>query len=868
LSINCIQNIAKPMLVLITVLTGACGGGGGGDDNPGPNGPNPQPQNITPLTQQQCGDNTNYIWVNDQCTVEGNESVTHVEAIEQLPQQDREDLLQWIKRIDKIVDFRLIFPNWGSGASNNNVPQTTFIDGKLLKAALNDRSIIEEGGHYYVLGDVHLYSGGNSTQQSSSQTSSTNNTVTLNKNAKVHRTGNEGIIYLYDLEVYRFKLVDKINIAAHFGRPQLTVDGDDTVELSISAQSTSGEFNAESIMESYEEYYKAADDSRQAVAEFLQVPDEFTDSHFESVNNVTPFTYKANQAGDESSYFNHDHQELYAPKDSLEDIFVDGEKNITVTGFFKSANLNDIGIETPDHTLSFSTTLQLTVTEDNAQALTYTLSDKQVAFNAHNTVNHSTELALTSLLNRDELIKGSPRYQELSNIVQAHSPSYKQLAEVTEEFLELADRPMPQAMMNNTDTKRLFLKKASPHYGSNEIPTSEDLRALGQWAVNLGEFFSTQTGDTIDDATFSTFAEAMPAEEPVAIGFYENIADDFETLMRPVSAENYPVYSKAMLSTLIKRIYYNRSISDLSDDLAAAIGSANEEFSASLLPVIRALGTMTRPINAPQWRTDAIAEDRIARTPNLLTSANKANLLEHDQLAANYDITPVIPILYTLSDQRLQGLPNKNTALINLNTFADEDRADMANARDFGYGIRALANLVYEEEWAADIYAQFRTVMSFNYRRGLSSARPDCTTDSMAERYDCLSSTSHKNRISTEAQVGYLAEYPGELNPYVEYADKLAQVRGTIAEISLTNTYRFSDLDRTIDDEIAEGLWITCSATQIRANVDYFVDLSNTLQADITANPNPSPISDPTEYNRQSDLSDSLLESFDSCTNS
>ena len=868
MSVSGIQRIAKPALISMSVLIGACGGGGG-SSNPDPDGTISQPQVISPLTEQACSGSASYVWINDQCTLEGYESVTHLEAIEQLPEQDREDLLTWIKSIDKKLDFDAVFPNWESGSPFNEdeEEEATYIDDKLLRVALNDRSIIEDGENYYVLGGVDLFSGTRTLRQESSLLTSTNNSD-LYKSAKVYQDGHVGTIFVYDLEVYRFNLVENIRIAGHFGRQALSIDDESTVELDIGVQQANGDFDAEPIMQSYDQYYKAADDSLQAVAAYLQIPDEYIDTLFESVDNVKPFSYKTDIATGESSYFNHRYKNEYAPKMPLQQFFNGGVKNISVTGYFKAADLNNIGITSPDHVLSFKSLLQLTVTEDNAEALKYILSDKKVTFDLYNTVAHSTDLALTSLLQRDELIKGTPYFQTLTAIVQAHSPSFNQLVELVEEFVELEDRSIAQAMMNNIETKQLFLKKASPHYNRDQIPSNDDLIALGKWPQNLGEFLSTQIGDSIDDSALSSLAETIPSEELITIEFYENINNDFEEILRPISADNYPVYAKEVLYTLVKRLYYNRSIADMSVDFGAAIASAGEPFSSVLLAEIRALGNMTKQFNGSQWISNVVAEDNIARTVNLLTPANKANLIEHDGLVASYDISAVIAQLYSLTELRLQGLANKVTALKNIKTFATDDRKIMSSEDDFENGIKQLANVAYAQEWSMDIYIRLDAVMSFNYKRGNYSDQPYCVTDSLAERYRCLNafSSGHKNRLSTEAQVGYLADYSPEQNPYVEFATKLVDARKTTAELSVANFTRFLTLDTSLDNEIAKGIWITCSATQVRANIDFYVNLSNDLIADISADPNPAYYSD--AYTRQDDIKNLLLGSFKSCNNS
>jgi hypothetical protein len=869
MSIKDIKNISKFTFIIMSVLTAACGGGGGGSDNPNPDGPGTTPTNpnITPLTEQQCINIADYVWVNDSCTIEGNESVTNVAAIEKLPEQNREELLNWIKSINKKTEIEPIFPSSRADPSGEpgEIPNT-YIDGNLLRDTLNGRSMLEDGGQYYLLGKVDLlfWSARNLVEYTESYQQNGNTIYSVD--FKLQYDGYEGVILLFDKEVYRFRLVEKIFVTGHFGRAAQRDEVPYRVEPAIDQQLSTGEVNASFIMESFQRYHQPGADTQEAVASVLRIPD--TDIDLVDVdNNSSAFSYKTDIAEDQSAYFNTNYSTLYALKTPLMQVFDGGTGRFSVTGFYKSSNLRNIGMETPDFLLSFENELQITTEQDSNQPSRYSISDQTVSFQAHSIVQRNTQEALDSVSIRNELIENSPNFQTLTAVEQPHSPSYQELVALNDEFVELADLPMPKAMMGDEDTKALFLGKAAPRYGSDQIPSTDQINALKGWADALIDLLDTQTSDSQESSTLATFIEQVPNDNAIAWQFYNNIATDFNTLVDQVSADNYPIYADDLLYTAVWRVYYNSRISDRSSDISDAINVANEQFAAPLGLAIRNFGNMTRRPGALSWSEDQIAVSNLLRTPELLTATNKANLIEHDELAAIYDLREFIPILYMLDNPQLANLPNKNTALGNLFTFAAEDRENIEEAYKFNTGIKQLASVVYDEEWSSEVFTRFKSVMSFMYISVVYTETLQCATGSLSERYDCLAGLgAYEDRISTIFEEGYLADYPGEENPYVANADKFNQAHQTTAQIFQSDLSRFLYLNSDFTDEITDGIWIDCTASQISAKVNYYSELADELMASITEYPDASTLNNTAVYNQQQQMQSDLRESLEDCT--
>lgn len=824
---------------------------------------------VTPLSIEECLDRTYYQWVADSCTLIDNPAVRNVEYIEALPEADHQDLIQWLTSIGKSVTFEAMMPRFDSPQSMDQ-PDTSpaleskniFLDANRLSQALDNKSYLRHNGQTVTLGDAGPADADKYYLAERSKQYTVNDNILLDKQAALEISNGFGIVSLFGKEIYRFRLIERINATGHFGRLQAIEQAQmEPLVIESNPSYRYAGLNRQPFTQIMSQAFEPGEDTRQWLSKSWGLSTAQA-----ALIKLDPITHPPSTASLElpsgERYFATSAQGRFYPDRAQMEAWLDaGHSSVNLTSYWQSRALPPLDIEATPHYWQHEGTLSFDINHVEPgqlrfENLVFTSDDLSVK-------PASIEEAIARVLEINEQMLNSPDLPE-SPAQRFHYPSFDQLIANAKAFKGPQRTLFTKALFENTKTVAVLADKASSRYiGVYSEITPDNLTALNQWNVvqplQLGYLLREDPETGMDELSEIINRLAGATEYPA---YYFALDTELRTLFQDLNEKEIDYYGSILVNIAAQAQYRGLTV-DFADDLHRGIDLAGLEFREALAPVLRELSEFQ--YKGSQWQLSEFYLDRLKNINLYLSEAVKSNLIRHDALAGTYGIQAMIPGYL----HKTIGTPDyaeaKTDALVSIDQFYQANSTDSpVDVSRYIRGRLSLAARAYQEEWHAGTFGNLTRVSAFAYpTRATGEAR--CREGGIFEQFDCLSNVSGFNqRLSKARGTGYLADYSPDRNPFAERAEDLVAVRKIYSEIDSIQPYYRLNSDYT--KALVKGLWLECPADQVHTQLTKVKETSEALLSSVQAEPLPSYGSE--VWREQKDLRDKLEVTLINCSTS
>ncbi len=864
----------------ITFTLMACGSSDNSDDTSKPMG-----DGKSALTQSYCEAQAHYIWYEGACTLQANPRVSNLQAIEYLPIADKEDLISWLASVEKSANLDIIFPRWDDFRkevddpfSTEFIPQSesdaasshSFIDDNFLAGALKGSSIVDFPNEQVVLGAAIFSS--NAFHDNKQASLSLDGVLTVDKSVKIILEGGELSLLINELEVYRFNAVTSIPVLASISKNSLTMDREDLIISYEAPNDAYRVFSAAAFMNAFNDNTQASDGTKTDLVNYLGLSSQHGADFF-TLTTMPVITYKAEFNESSTQYFNSEYknvenkfEELAAEEDSRVFFLNNSTTSLTVSGFFNTEKVlprfsdNDHRLLKLDVQFAIDVTGELTafdVVFNNASAseLTYINKDTQIFTEAFISRAQILQTAFASFTTSPE---GDIEFT-FNNF-----PNFNELTQPIMPFIHPDDGSVFSAISNDDTTYWMFLKLAQPTYRFDDVIYQQDIVDLRNWNEVVQNFmqylFEGQEIEGLKGRIEAALDQLILTIEPVPSDnngrglFYRSIVEEFKHLTSDLNESHYGIYAAALMDLVVVRAYHNAPVGELSRmEMLAALQQGAHVYSTPLKGVINSLKHPQQENDGKLVFDETRAMGHFREFINLFQTnpSLSQQLLEHDVLSRELGVDEYIPKIFSLEQNLLsQDALNIRIQTHNvINDFVAADRLLADSPTLFDSFLANMAEQALHESWNATTFQWLKVILDKVYLKS------HCTGSSYTEKFKCIT----KLYLSALGGQGYLVDYGNGQNPYVLDADKLVDIR------SLSTALTASSFDAyfptNVDNQIKQGLWLSCGFDEIRANIAQ--TLLNLQELTARVSVDSSPAFDSQEYNDRKAIVNEIIALYE-----
>ncbi|WP_370980289.1 hypothetical protein [Agaribacterium sp. ZY112] len=890
-------------LAASTIITlSACGGGGGSSD-PSPTGTpgtphpdssaSPQPNgspapSIAALNESRCAAINEYEWLEERCYVIGNPNVENLQYIELLPAQDRQDLLDWLTKLEKKVGFNKIFPNFSDDSSLGSIPNADDVlalDHHLLLQRLNNSSVLKTNSGMVSISKLGLSD--ESYTQEISVNASVDESVIEDKRVGLNLGGGRMILSLFGAEVYRFNMVDELFLQSHISNNRTRdLSSKPTLKLKSKRQDEQSHASMPTapLLELLSLHFAAEDDSVSAVQQHLTLSQDYADNHITLDAKQPKLAMQLQLADESSALFSNSEfdsnitglsataENLYFPKFSLGTHLHKDVVNLPLQIYLSPARFSG----SKGSVITVALELQL----EEAEALNDEITQRTYSYKKPKFVQN-TDAKLyafdetppafdlnTGFTQRLEAMQNSADRSLYSSDQWPYFPSYRQWVSSFATLVE-SEHQLAMTLLMDESLRQKVMTLAAPKYAAGTaMPTQEEWNDSRFWADDLSRILNQAFEEDAEQAleklpTWLSSEQNIPA--------FAELNQHLGAVLEPLDDELLSANTEYLLDFYVRMAYLGQLSSSqmpTPEQMLNAINTAGIDFQSAMQGQLLNLTNVS--YNAPrQWNIDQDALGIITAISSILNDTNVALIKDHDNKAFDYSsinkLNTQVFTLYIDSNKDLsvltQALQQRHTALSELNQFVELDAVNMQDDFKFKAGANDLAGRAYKERWSAQTYHDLVKVMSFAYTRNFQY-EPQCTSSSVVENIYCTDRFDPKLFKLYSNTEGYLAKY-GESKPYIEQAEVLVNIDSSIAQIdelkgSLIQSLR-PDYTRAIED----GLWLDCDAEQIVNNSNNAKHLIDRYLQLVQADPLPTLYSD--AFEAQQETKEAFISQLKQC---
>ena len=851
----------------ITTLLAACSGGSSSGSN----------DELTddgrkPLTQSQCEGQTAFIWLNDSCTLKDNNNVTNVQAIQDLPQQDRDDLITWLTSVEKVVRLHAMVPNWDENEEFVSAGEPV-IDNHLLNTRLNGSSLINLNGDIAILGTASVAT------DSYTQRSQINQTLegdkVLSKSIQVNFSGNTISIWVNEMEVYTFQGISKLPVIAFVESDSQTLSVERNVDVEVSPNQEFHYFKADLFVDTFNTLMKADDTVKRDVARYIGISDAqgeriVTTTETELASFKTDFTELSTEFYSKQYPQTFDHL-----ADSAEATFFMDEstKEVTVNGYITPQKILPDYEVNSNKLFELSTTLNLELTELDADSV----NDKQFSVKVTGAKSTGfravdktpTEFSQAFIERANKLRLAYKGFGSTQNTNVFHFPKYHSITQPLQPLIHSDADSVFKAITARPESYAVFLDYGLPTYSPEIQVTRDHINILNGWNLAIQDLMTSFiTGSTEDNIRASVIndlnqlienAKLMDRYSNVSGHFYESIVSAFNESTQPLDDTIYSLHAKSLMKLAIIRAYYNAPISDSAylseDEMLRALKLGGDVFQSSVNTFLQALMSSKTKLDGTTYFDDQIIMNDIRGFIALFenNATLKPQLLAHDELAITLSIDEYIPRLLLIDKDDLTSdkLQQRIDQLETIKVFIDIDELNTVTPVNFKYVLGDLTELALSESWKSTTFEWLKVILDKVYLKS------HCLKDTYTEQLACIGN----EYMSSVLSEGYLADYGNGTNPYVANADKFIAIRQLAEDlISVSfNTYYDTRLDNKTDD----GLWLSCSFDETQANILAIEAKLKDLTARVAIESHPSTFTE--EYHERRNIVADIEGIYEDC---
>ncbi len=867
---------------LFTPVLFACGGGGGNSDKKPTSDNNEPPTSYrppsVPLDENQCTANSDYQWLNDDCTLAGNTKVRHVEQINNLPETDRKALINWLTSIEKKANLESMMPEAFSSSGASVISAPIVLDQGLIQEKHTNTNFLSTDDGALVFGNIGVKN--RLFEESHSKKVNISGLPEFEIEAKIVLGNGLAYVSLNDHELYQFKYIDSLAIEAHIGAQNKT-NSSDTLSSSLKPEIYSPKPNILIRSNTFLPLIKQAISpditSKTALQQTLELSDEFMGSQVDFSDwNTTRLLARITVEGETTPFFNrrNNTESIYLNHTKADTLFTKSEYQVDAEVVLRSISLDDF----PQHQgkqLIYFTGEYNTESESDLESPYYQLKVNFSTSDDYTMVPVDSEQNPYSAMDELEyritqMISSGERSLYTADAWRA----FPGLSQAVSTVLPLTTdaAALVKQISANTKMRDNLLELASPYYYSLDgEPSPSQIKETLTWTDDLASLLNLSL-DNIDAdnpapedyaIALDHWLKAMPNDS-----FYNDLSHTLNTIFLELNANLLDNYSEQLVASYIELAYHKLLFDNAlpsTTELKEAFTVAGEAYASPLNSELMSLGVPL--LGSSQWKINEQSSLAIRNTPEILSAENKAAIDQHDAIASIYNIANIKNKVFDIYHEHgsiSEYLDKKNSVLADLSSFLEVDVNNMENELDFRRGESILASLAYEENWRSIQYDDLSKVKIFFFPRYLVTI-PSCEKASLTEWLKCANTySSILKRYSTVNGIGYLASYDG-VKPYVNNADVFAEMENIIAEIytlqgSLIYPLSlYQDYIRALED----GIWMSCSATTIESNIQLAKQKLDHFYSLVQADNNPRIYSD--SYDQQKAVRDEIENLLKEC---